>query len=148
MDRPQHVDHRLDPLPPAIQGLHIGEHQFGLDRLDILQWIDAASHMHHVGVLEAANHVHQRIHLANLRQELVPQSLAFARPFHQAGNVSDFQRTWRHLFRAEDFNQLAEARVRHRRDPDVGLHGGEGIIGRHGSCSNQRVKHRGLSHIR
>ena len=136
------------PLLPAIQGLHVGEHQFGLDRLDVVQGIHTAAHMHHVGILEAPDDVHQGIHLANLRQELVPQSLALARPFHQAGNVADLQRAWRHLFRAEDVDQLVEARVGHRGDPDVGLHGGKGIIGHHRPGADQGIEHGGLPDVR
>src|SRR6186713_2896747 len=46
-------------------GLQIREAEFGVDDLDVTDRVDAARHVHHVRILEAAHHVRDRIGLAN-----------------------------------------------------------------------------------
>src|SRR2546422_7302333 len=41
-------------------------------------------HVDHVGIVEAADHVDHRVHLADVRQELVAEPLALRRPFHRS----------------------------------------------------------------
>ena len=51
--------------------------------------IDAALDVGHVGVLEAAQHVGHRVHLADVGQELVAEPLALGGAAHQAGDVDE-----------------------------------------------------------
>ena len=46
--------------------------------------------VHDVRVLEAADHVHHRVHLADVRQELVAEPLALAGALHQSRDVHEF----------------------------------------------------------
>ena len=46
----------------------------------------------HVLILEAAHDLHDRVDLADVRQELVAQALALARAFDQPGDVDELDR--------------------------------------------------------
>jgi len=52
--------------------------------------------VHHVGVVEAADHVHDRVHLADVRQELVAEPLTLGRALDEARDVHelDHRRTF------------------------------------------------------
>ena len=60
--------------------------------------------MRDVGILEAAHHVEDRVHLADMREELVAKALALARAAHQAGDIDELQR------RGHDLRRLADRR--------------------------------------
>ena len=62
----------------ALDGVEVGEHELGLDRLDVAQRVDAAVHVHDVRVLEAAHHLEDRVRLADVGEELVAEALALA----------------------------------------------------------------------
>ena len=63
------VEHRLDRL-------QVGQHQLGVDRLDVADRVDAPLDVHDVAVVEAADDVQDRVDRADVRQELVAQALA------------------------------------------------------------------------
>ena len=77
---------------PLLQAVEIGEHQLGLHHFCIAQRIDGAFDMGDVGILEAAQHVDDRVDLADMREELVAESLALAGTAHQAGDIDELQR--------------------------------------------------------
>jgi hypothetical protein len=64
-----------DVLQPLLDRLEIGQHQLGLDGLGVLDGIDAALHMGHVTVLEAAQDMGDGIDLADIGEELVAEPL-------------------------------------------------------------------------
>ncbi len=74
-----------------LQTVEIGQHQFGLDRLDIGDRVDAALDVRDVGILEAAHHVGDGVDLADIGEELVAEPLAFGSAAHQAGDVDEGQ---------------------------------------------------------
>ena len=51
-----------------------------------------ARDMVHVGVLEAAHHLHDGVDLADVGEELVAESLALARALDQTGDVHELDR--------------------------------------------------------
>ena len=69
--------------------LEIGQHQFGLDGLDVGDRIDLALDMGDVVVLEAAHHMHDGVDLADGGEELVAEPLAFRGAAHQAGDIDE-----------------------------------------------------------
>ena len=92
----------LERVDAPLQAVEIGQHQLGLDRLDVGDRIDAALDMRDVGVLEAAHHVGDGVDLADIGEELVAEPLALRGAAHQAGDVDerqpcrhDLRRTWR-----------------------------------------------------
>ena len=73
------------------QALEVGQHQFGLHGLGVADRVDVAFHVGHVVILEAAQHMDDGVHLANVGEELVAQALALGGAAHQAGDVDEFQ---------------------------------------------------------
>src|SRR5260370_42715634 len=55
----------------------------------VAQRVDRAQHVHDVGVLERADYVDDRVHLADVRQELVAQALALRGAFHEPRDVDE-----------------------------------------------------------
>ena len=45
-----------------------------------------------VGALETAHHLHDGVHFADVAEELVAESFARARAFHQSGDVDELDR--------------------------------------------------------
>jgi hypothetical protein len=59
-----------------LETVEIGEHQFGLDGVDVGERRDLALDMSDVAVLEAAHHMGDGIDLADIGQKLVAEALA------------------------------------------------------------------------
>src|SRR6185503_8391025 len=77
---------------PAANGLQVREHQLGVDHLDVAHRVDRARDVMDVGILEAAHHLDDRVHLADVGEELVSQPLTLARALHQPGDVHELDR--------------------------------------------------------
>ena len=58
--------------------LEVGEDELGLDRLDVAHRIERAGDVDDVLVLEAAHDLDDRVHLADVLEELVAEALALA----------------------------------------------------------------------
>ena len=120
----------LDILLALLQRLHVGQHQLGLDNLEIGQRIDAAGDVGDVVILEAAQDVGDGIDFADGGEELVAEAFALARPFHEASDIDEVHPRRDDLLRARDLRQHVEARLGHRHVADVGLDGAERIVRR------------------
>ena len=82
----------LDEVGHALlEALEVGEHQLGLDRLGVGDRIDPALDMGDVAALEAAQHMDDRVDLADVAEELVAEALALRGAAHQPGNVDEFE---------------------------------------------------------
>ena len=132
-----------------LEAFEIGEHQFGFDRGDVGQRVDAALDMGDVAVLETAHDVGDCVAFANIGEKLIAEPFAFRGAAHEAGNVDKREPGRNDLLRAGDFRERREARVRHRHVADVGIDGAERIIGRlRGRRLRQRVEERRLADVR
>jgi len=69
--------------------------------------------MGHVGVLEAADDLDERIHLPDVLEEGVPQAFALAGAPHQARNIHELLGSVHDAGRIHDLGQLAQAGIRH-----------------------------------
>ena len=78
----------------AFQAFEIGQHQFGLDDLDVADRIDRALDMDDVAVGEAAHDMSDRIDLPDMSEKLVAEPLASGRTAHQTGDVDKFELGW------------------------------------------------------
>jgi len=74
-----------------LQTFEVGEHQLGLDRLDVGDRVDAAFDMGDVAVLEAAHDMGDGVALPDVGEELVAQALALGGAAHQPGDVDEGQ---------------------------------------------------------
>jgi len=90
--------------------------------------IDRAHHVHDVGVFEAANHVHDRVHFADVRQELVAQTLALGRALHQPRDIHELDHGRDLLLGPDELEQAVEPGVGHGDHADVGLDGAERVV--------------------
>ncbi|MNI45676.1 hypothetical protein D3C73_1001140 [compost metagenome] len=103
--------------------------------------------MDDVSVLEAAHHVGDRIHFADVGQELVAQAFAAGGTGHQAGDVDELDRGRDDLLRVDDRCQLVQARIRHRHDADVRFDGAEREVRRGDARLGQRVEQGRLADV-
>ena len=141
-DRPiDEVDHLFGILVAAfgffaqavdapLQAVEIGEHQLGLDRLDIGDRVDAALNMRDVGILEAAHHMCDGIDLADIGEELIAEPLAFRGTAYQPRDIHEGQPGRDDLGRFGELGERLEPRIGHRHFADIRLDGAERIIGR------------------
>ena len=131
-----------------LERVEIGQHQFGLDRLDVGDRIDLAFDMRDVAILEAAHHMGDGIDLADVGEELVAEALALRSAAHEAGDVDEGQARRNDLLRAGDLRQHVKARIGHAHVADIGLDGAERIVRRlRRRRLRQRIEERGLADI-
>ena len=134
---------------PLLDRLQIGQHQLGLDRGRIRDRVDTPLDMGDVVILETAQHMGDRIDLADIGQELVAQALALRGALHQPRDVDKGHPRRNHLARLGDGGQRLEPRIGDRDIADIGLDRAEGEIrGLCGGGPRQRVEERRLAHIR
>ena len=139
----------LQRVDAPLQAVEIGEHQLGLDRLDVGDRIDAALHMGDVAVLEAAHHMGDGVDLADVGEELVAEPLALRGAAHQAGDVDEGEPRRHDLHGLGELRQRVEPRIGHRHLADIGLDGAERIVRRlRRRRRGQRVEERRLADIR
>ena len=139
----------LQLVDALFQAVEIGQHQFGLDGLDVGDRIDLVLDMGNVVVLETAHHMHDGVHLADGGEELVAEPLAFGGAAHQAGDVHEGDAGRDDLFRLRQRAELFQARIRHRDLADIRLDGAERIIRRlRRRRLRERIKERRLADIR
>ncbi len=112
------------------EAVEIGQHQFRLDRVGVAGRIDASLDMRDVVILEAAQHVGDRVDFADVGEELVAEALAGRGAAHEAGDVDEGQPGRQNLCGLGNGGQLVEARVGHRHLADVRFDGAKGIVRR------------------
>ena len=138
----------LEAVDALFEALEIGEHQLGLDGLDVGDRIDPVLHVGDVGVLEAAHHVRDGIDLADIGQELVAEALALRGAAHQAGDIHEGQPGRHDLGRLGKLGQHVKTRVRHRDLADVRLDRAERIVrGLGGRRLRQSIEERRLADV-
>ena len=139
----------LDEVGHALlEAIEVGQHQLGLDRLRVGDRVDPALDMGHVAAFEAAQHMDDRVHLADVRQELVAQPFALGGAAHEARNVDELELRLDDRLRSRDARDLVQPRVGHGHAPDVRLDRAEGIIGRlRRRRLRQGIEEGGLAHI-
>ena len=87
--------------------LEIRQRELGVDDFDVVARGDAVRHVHDVVVLETAHDVRDRVGLANVREKLVAETLAFRGARDQACDVDEFHRGRNHFLRLHDARQHA-----------------------------------------
>ena len=139
----------LERRDALLEAFEIGEHQLGLDRLNVAQRVDAALDMRHVAVLEAAHDMGDRVAFADVGEELIAQPLAFRGAAHEAGDVDEGQARRDDLLGARDAREHVEARIGHRDLADIRLDRAEGVIRRlRRGGLRQRVEQRRFADVR
>ena len=138
----------LCAVDTAVEYLKVGEYQLKVDGLDIPCGADAAVNVDYVIVLEAADNVHDGVHLADIGKELVAKTLALGSPLYKAGNVHELQRSRSELLRIVHFGELVKTLVRNGYYADVRLNGAERIVRGLCACVCECVEKGALADIR
>ena len=86
--------------------------------------------MDDVRVLKAADDVDDRVDVPDVLQKFVAEALALGGAFDKPRDVDELEGRRGELLGVVHFGQLVKPLVRHRHDPDVGLDGAEGVVGR------------------
>ena len=108
-----------------------------------------AGDVRHIGMLETAHHMRDRIDFADVGEELITETFALRRAAHQAGNVNERQSRRHDLYRLGELGKFIEPRIGNRHLAHVGLDGAERIVrGLRRRRFGQRVEQRGLAHVR
>ena len=118
---------RVDAL---LQAVEVGQHQFGLDGLDVGDRIDPALDVGDIVVLEAAHHMGDGVDLADVGQELVAEPLALGGAANEAGDIDERQPRRHDLLGLGELRQRLQPRIGHRHFADVRLDGAERIVRR------------------
>ena len=91
----------LQAIMLFLQGRQIREHELRIDHFDVTDWINRSADVMNVRIFKTANHLHDRVNFANVMKELVSQSFARARAFHQTGDIDELDRGWCDIFESE-----------------------------------------------
>jgi len=113
----------------ALDGVHVGEDQLGVDDFDVAHGVNRAADVGDVAIFKAAHHMYDGVYLTDVAEEFVAQAFTLARAFDEAGNVHEFDGGRHQLRGPGDLRKHGEALIRHGDDAGVRLDGAEGIIG-------------------
>ena len=98
--------------------------------------------MHDIGVLEVANDLADGVAVADVGEELVPESLSLAGTLDEAGDVDELDRRGDDSRGVDHLGELLEALVRDVDDAHVGVDGGKGIVGGETALARERREQR------
>ena len=99
---------------PFLERREIGQHQLGVDHFDVANRIDRAADVMNVAAFETAHDLHDRVHFADVAEELIAESFAGARAFDQAGDVDKLDRGRNDLLRLRHLRRAFAAAGRAR----------------------------------
>jgi hypothetical protein len=134
-------------VQPLLDAGEIGQAELDVDDLAIPRRIDGAHHVLNVPILEAAHDLHDRVHLADVGEELVAEPLALARTFHQTGDVHELHDRRHGPLGAHDAGQRLEPGIGHLDDAGIGLDRGERIVGHERLGGGERVEEGALADV-
>ena len=137
----------LDLSQAVLHRFHVGKDKFEIDRLDIPHGIDGIFYVRDIGILETAYDVHDRVNLADMGEEFVPQPFAAGGAFDEPRDIDKFDDGGGHLFALVERGQLVQPFVGHRHDAHVGLDGAERIIGAFRARVRDCVEESGFSYV-
>src|SRR5690606_38665122 len=138
----------LHALQPTLDRLEIGQRELQVDDLPVPDRIDGAEDVRDVRVVEAADDLDDRIHLADVREELVAETLALGCALDQPRDVHEgHDRRVLHLWTHALLEEV-QPRVRYGDDADIRVDGAERVILGGRARAGQCVEERGLPDIR
>ena len=136
-------------LAAALDRREVCEGQLDLDGLDVAARVDRAFDVDDVLVLEAADDLYHGVGLADVGEELVAEPLALRRAADEPGDVHELDRRGDDGRRLDYLCQRFEPLVGDGDDADVGLDGGEGVVGgERRRLRGERVEECGLADVR
>ena len=130
-----------------LHGFEVGESELEFDRLDVSEGVGRAVDVDHVFVVEAANHVHDRVGLPDISEKLVAEPLPLRRTLDEASDVDEFDRRRHDGLGVDQLVELAQPDVGDGDDPGIGLDRAEGIVLGLDPRGGERVEDRAFSDV-
>ena len=147
LDRAVRLEQLLGAVAALVHRLQVLEAELHGHRVDIGHRIDAVLDVHDVRVVEAPGDLDDRVHLADVRQELVAETFPLVRAPDEARDVDEVDRRRQDAVRVDHGVERREPRVGHLHDADVRLDGAEGVVRRFCLGRRQRVEERRLADV-
>ena len=138
----------LRAVEAALHRLHVREDEFQIDGADVAHGVDGALDVRDVLVLETAHDVDDGVHLADVREEFIPQPLAVRGALDQPRDVHELDDGGGDLLAVVQGGELVQPLVRHGDDAHVGFDGAEGIVRGFRARVRDRVEQRRFSYVR
>ena len=113
----------------TIEEIEVGEDELEVDSLDIANRIHRTVDMHDVVIIEAANDMHDRIGLTDVREELVTEALSLGGTLYETCDIDELDHRRHDLLRIIKCAQLLQTLIRHSDDTDVRLDRAERVVG-------------------
>lgn len=88
----------LATIGAFFESSEVGEHELGIDDLDVTDGIDRSGDVVDVRTLKAADDLNDGVHLADVAQELVAETLALAGSCDEAGDIDKLNRGGKDFF--------------------------------------------------
>lgn len=130
----------LEARDGFLDGLEVGEDEFGLDDGHVADGVDASVDVDDVVVAEYADDLADRVGFADVGEELVAHALTLGRALDDAGDVDEGHGGGQDALGPEDLGETLQACVRQLDQTDVGLDGGERVVRRQNIVAGQCVE--------
>ena len=83
----------------AIESFHVGDHQFGVDGVDIGNRVNGVADMGNVAILKTTNHMGDGVHLTDVAEKLVAQSFSLGCSLDESCDVDKLPWSWEQFYR-------------------------------------------------
>ena len=100
-----------------------------------------------LGIVEAADDVADRVGCADVAEELIAETFAFAGAFDKASDIDELHGSGDERFGLDESRDFAKALIGHRDDTGVGVDGAAGVVRRLGFGRGEGVEDRGFSDV-
>ena len=118
-----------DAVDALLQGLHVGEEEFGFDDADVAYRVDTAFDMDDIVVFEAADDFEYGLALTDVGEKFVAEAFALAGAAYESGDVDKVDRRVDDALGVLHFGEFFDARIGYGNGRLVGLDGAEGVVG-------------------
>ena len=119
----------LHTLDAIFNRLEVFELQLGVDDFFVANRVYTSVDVHHIAVVETAQHVDDGVGLADVAEKLVAESFTLRGALHQTRDVYDFYRRGNDFCRLHQRGQRREALVGHRDYANIRLDGAKREVG-------------------
>jgi hypothetical protein len=130
-----------------LQHLQIRKHQLSDNGFQVIYRINFTGDMNHITILKQSHHMGNCIHIANMTQKLVAQSLPLTGTAHQTGNIDKFKAGRHYTTGFFHIRQNLQTIIRHRYDPGIGFNRAKGEVCSFGAATAQSIEQSGFADV-
>ena len=96
--------------------------------------------MNNIGILKAAHHMYNGIHLSDIGKKLVAKALSLAGSLYKSRDIHKLNGGRRYLFCMVKVSKLFNPLIRYGYNSHIGVNRTKGVVGGFCSCLGERVK--------